>query len=154
WARMKDVRHEAVASGLAHAREQFDRERRRGRASLRDVERRMALLSGTLDYDGFRHLDLVVEAVVENLEVKRTVLRETAEHAPRAILATNTSSLRLEDLAVGLPDPGKLVGLHFFNPVHRMPLVEVVVGAGTSAAARDTAVALTRRLGKTPVVVR
>jgi 3-hydroxyacyl-CoA dehydrogenase/enoyl-CoA hydratase/3-hydroxybutyryl-CoA epimerase len=153
-ARMKDVRHEAVASGLAHAREQFDRERRRGRASLRDVERRMALLSGTLGYDGFRHLDVVVEAVVENLEIKRQVLRETAERAPHAVLATNTSSLRLEDLAVGLADPGRLVGLHFFNPVHRMPLVEVVVGESTSAEARDTAVALTRRLGKTPVIVR
>jgi 3-hydroxyacyl-CoA dehydrogenase / enoyl-CoA hydratase / 3-hydroxybutyryl-CoA epimerase len=153
-ARMKDVRHEAVASGLVHAREQFDRERRRGRSSRRDVERRMTLLSGTLNYDGFRHLDLVVEAVVENLEIKRQVLRETAEHAPHAILATNTSSLRLEDLAPGLPDPTKLVGLHFFNPVHRMPLVEVVVGESTSAVARDTAIALTRKLGKTPVVVR
>ncbi|HEV8481490.1 MAG TPA: 3-hydroxyacyl-CoA dehydrogenase NAD-binding domain-containing protein [Candidatus Eisenbacteria bacterium] len=153
-ARMKDVRHEAVASGLAHARQQFERERRRGRASLRDVEKRMTLLSGSLTYEGFRHLDLVVEAVVENLEIKRQVLRETAEHAPAAILATNTSSLRLEDLAVGLPGASRLVGLHFFNPVHRMPLVEVVVGEGTSDVARDTAVALTRRLGKTPVVVR
>jgi 3-hydroxyacyl-CoA dehydrogenase/enoyl-CoA hydratase/3-hydroxybutyryl-CoA epimerase len=151
---MKDVRYEAVAGGLAHAREQFERERRRGRASLRDVERRMTLLSGTLGYEGFRHLDLVVEAVVENLEIKRQVLRETAEHAPHAVLATNTSSLRLEDLATGLPDPGRLVGLHFFNPVHRMPLIEVVVGAATSDEARDTAIAVTRRMGKTPVVVR
>ncbi|HKA24129.1 MAG TPA: 3-hydroxyacyl-CoA dehydrogenase NAD-binding domain-containing protein [Candidatus Eisenbacteria bacterium] len=152
--RMKDVRHEAVTGGLAHAREQFERERRRGRASLADVERRMALLSGTLHYEGFRHLDIVVEAVVENLEIKRQVLRESAERAPRAILATNTSSLKLEDLAVSLPDAGRLVGLHFFNPVHRMPLIEIVVGESTSAEARDTAVQLTRRIGKTPVVVR
>jgi len=151
---MKDVRHEAVASGLAHARQQFERERRRGRASLRDVEKRMTLLSGALTYEGFRHLDLVVEAVVENLEVKRQVLRETAERAPDAILASNTSSLKLEDMASSLPDPSRLVGLHFFNPVHRMPLVEIVVGESTSEVARDTAIALTRRLGKTPVIVR
>ena len=153
--RMKDVRHEAVAGGLAHARGLFERDRKRGRLTERDVARRMALLSGTLDYDGLRRADLVVEAVVENLDVKRQVLREVAARvSPRAVLATNTSSLRLEDLAEGLPSPERLVGLHFFNPVHRMPLVEVVVAEATSPSARDTTVALARRLGKTPVVVR
>ena len=153
--RLKDVRHEAVANGLAHARGLFERERRRGRVSEREVARRMALLSGTLAYDGMRHVDVVVEAVVENLDVKRQVLGQIAERVPpRTVLATNTSSLRIEDIAQGLPDPDRIVGLHFFNPVHRMPLVEVVVAEGTRAAARDTVVALARRLGKTPVVVR
>ncbi len=79
--------------------------------------------------DGLAHADVVIEAIVENLEIKQKVLKEVeSKLKPGALLATNTSSLMIEDIAAGLPDPGRLIGLHFFNPVALMPLVEVVRG--------------------------
>jgi 3-hydroxyacyl-CoA dehydrogenase/enoyl-CoA hydratase/3-hydroxybutyryl-CoA epimerase len=153
--RLKDVDHAAVGRGLATAHALYQREVSRGRIPARELRDRMTRISGTVDYSGFGRLDLVVEAVVENLEVKRGVLAEVERLVPPdAVLATNTSSLRIEALAEGLVRPQALVGMHFFNPVHRMPLVEVVVGKDTGEAARDTAVAYARALGKTPVVVR
>ncbi len=108
----------------------------------------MDLISPTLNYTGFATVDLVVEAVVERLDVKRSVLAEIeAVTRPETILATNTSSLTLADLAQSLNRPEQLVGLHFFNPVHRMPLVEVVRGEGSSAAAVDGAVAFAGAMG-------
>lgn len=153
--RLKDVDHAAVGRGLATARALYQREVSRRRATARELRDRMALISGTVDYTGFGRLDLVLEAVVENLEIKRRVLRETELLVPvDAVLATNTSSLEIEALAAGLTRPQSLVGMHFFNPVHRMPLVEIVVGRDTGDVARDTAVAFARQLGKSPVVVR
>jgi 3-hydroxyacyl-CoA dehydrogenase/enoyl-CoA hydratase/3-hydroxybutyryl-CoA epimerase len=153
--RLKDIDHGAVASGLAAAHKLFDRDRKRRRITRRELEHKMGLISGTLEYTGFRRLNVVVEAVVENLEVKRQVLAEVEGLVPGStVLATNTSSIGLEPLGEALQRPQQLVGLHFFNPVHRMPLVEVVVGRSTGEEARDTAVALARTLGKTPVVVR
>jgi 3-hydroxyacyl-CoA dehydrogenase/enoyl-CoA hydratase/3-hydroxybutyryl-CoA epimerase len=153
--RLKDVSHEPISRALATAWDLFERERVRRRIDARERDRRMRRISATLDFTGFRRADFVVEAIVEDLAIKRRVLREVEEAIPAdAILATNTSSLRLEDLAEGLAKPERLVGLHFFNPVHRMPLVEIVVGEQTSMEARDTALALARSAGKTPVVVR
>jgi 3-hydroxyacyl-CoA dehydrogenase len=95
----------------------------------------------------------VVEAVVEKMDIKRIVLRETEDAVGRqCILATNTSSLSVDDMASSLSRPDNFVGLHFFNPVHRMPLVEVVRGAHSSDLAVATAYALALRLGKVPVV--
>jgi 3-hydroxyacyl-CoA dehydrogenase/enoyl-CoA hydratase/3-hydroxybutyryl-CoA epimerase len=153
--RMKDIEHSAVAGGLAAARRLFERDCKRRRMDRRELEQRMGLISGTLEYTGFRRLDVVVEAVVESLEIKRKVLAEVEELVGEStVLATNTSAIGIESLSESLKRPQQLVGLHFFNPVHRMPLVEVVVGRNTGGEARDTAVALTRKLGKTPVVVR
>jgi 3-hydroxyacyl-CoA dehydrogenase len=98
--------------------------------------------------------DFVIEAVVEDLDVKRRVFGELeVRMRPDAVLATNTSSLSVDVLAGGLERPERFCGLHFFNPVHRMPLVEVVRGRKTSDAAMATAVTFARRLGKTPAVV-
>src|SRR5205823_9328018 len=99
--------------------------------------------------------DLAIEAVVEDLDVKRRVLAELEVRIrPDAVLATNTSSLSVGELSAGLLHPERFCGIHFFNPVHRMPLVEVVRGPKTSDSTVVTAVAFARRLGKTPVVVR
>ena len=115
----------------------------------------MARITPTLDLTGFGRADFVMEAVVEDLDVKRRVFGEIEVRVrPDAVLATNTSSLSVDALAGGLVRPERLCGFHFFNPVHRMPLVEVVRGARTSDRTLVTAVALARRLGKTPVVVR
>ncbi len=152
--RMKDIEHEAVSSGLRHARSLFDKERRRGRLEPREVEKALQRISGGLDWAGFGTVDLVVEAVVERMEVKQSVLREAEEEVPdRCILATNTSTLSLEEMAGALSRPDGFCGMHFFNPVHRMPLVEVIRGPRSGDEAVATVYALALRLGKVPVVV-
>lgn len=99
--------------------------------------------------------DLVVEAAPERMELKRSLFREVEAAAhPSALLATNTSSLSIDAIAEVLAEPGRFLGLHFFNPVHLMALVEVVRGSGTAEAALDTGVAFARGLGKEPIVVR
>jgi 3-hydroxyacyl-CoA dehydrogenase/enoyl-CoA hydratase/3-hydroxybutyryl-CoA epimerase len=126
---------------------------KRRRITRRDMAQQLGRVSATTDWTGFRRTDLVIEAIVEDLDVKRRVLAEAADAAPEALVATNTSSLSIDAIAQGLPDPTRVVGIHFFNPVHRMPLVEVVRGPATSDEAVATGVAFARRLGKTPVVV-
>ncbi len=105
--------------------------------------------------DGLRHADLVIEAVAEKLEVKRSVFAEAEKGAPPgAILATNTSSIPLEEIATALKDPARLVGLHFFNPVAKMQLVEVVRGQQSSGEAVKRAAAFTVALARLPLHVR
>ncbi|MSR35594.1 MAG: fatty oxidation complex subunit alpha [Gemmatimonadetes bacterium] len=152
--RMKDVRHEAVQGGLKHARELFDDAVARRKLTEREADQRMELISGGLEYHGLAESDLVIEAVVEKLEVKRQVLREVESKVrPDCVLATNTSSLSVDAMAEALERPQELVGMHFFNPVHRMPLVEVVRGARSSDDAVATVYRLALDLGKVPVVV-
>ena len=153
--RMKDIRTEAIASGFQHARSLFDAAVERKKLKPREAHRRMELVSGGVEYHGFASVDLVVEAVVERMEVKRAVLHEVEEKVgEHCILATNTSSLSVDEMAGALRRPGSLCGMHFFNPVHRMPLVEVVRGPRTDDVAVATVHALALRLGKVPVVVR
>ncbi len=152
--RMKDIEHAGVSAGLRHARRTFDGAVKRRKLSRREADRKMELISGGVSYDGFGAVDLVVEAVVEKMTVKHAVLRELEEVVDgECVLATNTSSLRVDDLAEVLEDPGRFGGLHFFNPVHRMPLVEVVRGARTDARTVATLHAFAVALGKVPVVV-
>ena len=115
----------------------------------------MGLLSGTLDYSGFRRCEVTIEAVVEKLAVKRAVLKDwEAAVPPTSIFASNTSTLPITEIAAGALEPRRVVGMHFFNPVHRMPLVEVIRGERTSDETVATIFALAKTLGKTPVVVR
>ncbi len=127
---LKDIRHDAVASGLQHARSLFDKAVERRRLSAKEAAQRMELLTGGLEYHGIGGADLVVEAVVERMDIKRAVLAETEGHVrDDCVIATNTSSLSVDELAQALERPERFCGMHFFNPVHRMPLVEVVRGA-------------------------
>jgi 3-hydroxyacyl-CoA dehydrogenase/enoyl-CoA hydratase/3-hydroxybutyryl-CoA epimerase len=152
---MKDIRHDAVSGGLQHARSLFDKAVQRRKLSRREADQHMERISGGVELHGLAAADVVVEAIVEKLEVKRAVLRETEEHvSPECILATNTSSLSVDAMAEALERPERFCGMHFFNPVHRMPLVEVVRGARTSAETVATVFGLALRLGKIPVVVR
>lgn len=152
--RMKDISMDSLKLAMGVAFERFEDRRRRRKMSRRQVRRGMGLISPTLHNDGFRHADLIIEAVVENLDVKHEVLA-AAEQASSShtVLATNTSSLTVAAMATALTDPARLVGLHFFNPVHRMPLVEVVRGPDSSDAAIATAVAFAVAMGKVPLVV-
>ncbi len=152
--RLKDVDARAMGNGLRHARSIFDRAVRRGRMTQRVASRHMDAIAPTLDYSGFGSVDLVIEAIVERMDVKQKVLREVeAQVSPDCVLASNTSSLSITVMQSALARPGNFCGLHFFNPVHRMPLVEVIRGEHTSDVALATAFALARRLDKTPVLV-
>ncbi len=153
--RMKDIGVEQLRSGMAHAAGLFGKQIRRRWISKPDAARKMALIRPTLDYTGLGSADLVIEAVVENLEVKQQVFAEVERQvAEDAILATNTSSISIDRIGEKLARPELLVGMHFFNPVHKMPLVEVIRGSRTSPDAVATVVSVTRALGKTPIVVR
>jgi 3-hydroxyacyl-CoA dehydrogenase/enoyl-CoA hydratase/3-hydroxybutyryl-CoA epimerase len=115
----------------------------------------MALISTGLTNAGLKSCDVVVEAVVEDLGIKQKVFRELADLAgPSTVLASNTSSLSVTKMAEGCRAPERVVGLHFFNPVDRMPLVEVVRGAQSSEEALERTVLFARRLGKTVILVQ
>ena len=153
--RIKDATFEALGRGLRHAREVFEERRRRGSLRSREVEQRMRRLSPTVDYSGFRRAELVIEAVFEELELKRRVLAETEAAATEAcVFASNTSSLPIGEIARGARHPNRVLGMHFFSPVEKMPLLEVVVTPETDAWATATAVAFGRRIGKHVIVVR
>jgi 3-hydroxyacyl-CoA dehydrogenase/enoyl-CoA hydratase/3-hydroxybutyryl-CoA epimerase len=115
----------------------------------------MERISPTLDYSGFRRAGLVIEAVFEDLALKRRVLAETEAAASDAcVFATNTSSIPIGDIAKGSKQPARVLGMHFFSPVHKMPLLEIVVTPETAPEAIATAVAFGRRIGKHVIVVR
>ena len=152
--RLRDIQPEALASGLKHAAQLFAKQVERRRLTKAAARRKMALLQPTLELDGMRRADLVIEAVVEKLEVKQRVFADLAlQVEPEAVLASNTSSLSIDAIARDTPNPERVVGMHFFNPVHKMPLVEVIMGRRTSPAAAATVAAFARKLGKTPVMV-
>ena len=153
--RLKEIAVEPLASGMEHAAGLFHKQVKRRWLSKPEAKRKMALLRPTLDYAGFGRVDFVIEAVVERLDVKQKVFAELARHVPEdAVLASNTSSLSIDLIGAETPHPERVVGMHFFNPVHKMPLVEVISGTKTSEETAQRVVRLCRRLGKTPVVVK
>ena len=154
-ARMKDIDPKALGHGYAAAAAIWAEQVRKRRLTPREMAKKMGLLSGTLDYSGFARCEVTIEAVVEKLPVKRAVLKEWEAAVPRtAIFASNTSTLPITEIAAGATLPSRVAGMHFFNPVHRMPLVEVIRGRETSDETVATVFALAKSLGKTPVVVK
>jgi 3-hydroxyacyl-CoA dehydrogenase/enoyl-CoA hydratase/3-hydroxybutyryl-CoA epimerase len=152
--RLKDVDAGALARGLLAARDLEAAALRKHRIGRPEFDRRLDRILPTLEYTGFRRAAVVIEAVVESLKVKHQVLRDVeAVLPPGFVFATNTSSLPIADIAAPARRPEDVVGLHFFNPVDKMPLVEVVRGPRTSDETVATVVDLARRIGKTPVVV-
>lgn len=153
--RMKDINNEALALGLRHASEIFKKYMKRRKITKYDYDAKMALISGTLDFSGFKNTDVVVEAIVEDMGIKKKVIAETAKHMRKdALIATNTSSLSVTEMAEAHPQPENFVGMHFFNPVDKMPLVEVIRGPKTSDMAVATIFDLSKKMGKIPVVVK
>jgi 3-hydroxybutyryl-CoA dehydrogenase len=147
---------ELVGAGLARIRANLDAGVDRGKVSPETRSATLERLRGGTDLgEAGRGIDLAIEAVPERLELKREVLAALEATAPDgAILATNTSSLSVTVLQDGLTRPGQVVGLHFFNPVHIMPLVEVVRGNRTSEAVVEAGVGFAQWIGKEPIVVR
>ena len=151
---MKDIAQAGIDLGLSEASKLLSKQVDRGKMSVADMAGVLSKIQPSLCYDGFDNVDVVVEAVVENPKVKHAVLAETeARIRDDAILASNTSTISITHLAEPLKRPENFCGMHFFNPVHRMPLVEIIRGekSGEEAIARTVAYALA--MGKKPVVV-
>jgi 3-hydroxyacyl-CoA dehydrogenase / enoyl-CoA hydratase / 3-hydroxybutyryl-CoA epimerase len=151
--RLKDIKEDAIELGLRHAQEAFDKAVKRRRLDRREARNMMQRISPTLDYSGFGATDLVIEAVIERMDIKKSVLVETEKEANSAILTSNTSSLSITEMQSALAHPERFCGMHFFNPVDRMPLVEIIRGARTDDTTLATVVAVARKLEKTPVIV-
>ena len=151
---MVERNDEALARGLATIRGNYENTAARGGFTARQVEERMGRIEGVLDLEAAREADVVVEAVFEELDVKRETFRALDALAPgHTLLATNTSALDVNAIAAATGRPESVVGTHFFSPANVMRLVEVVRGEKSSKEAVATAMALARRLGKVPVLV-
>lgn len=151
---MKDIKEDALEAGVDEAAKLFGKQVERGKLDARGMAAAMGRIRPTLSYGDFAGVDAVVEAVVENPKVKKTVLAETEDAVHEdTVIATNTSSISIDELASAVKRPQNFLGMHFFNPVHRMPLVEVIKGEKTSEEAIATIVAYATKLGKTPIVV-
>ena len=153
--RLKTTTWESVAKGLRGANSVYKQLLKRRKLKPGEINIKMHKISGAVDYTGFSDLDLVIEAVTEDIEVKKEVMKELElVIKPEAIVCSNTSSFSITQLAQSLSRPERFCGTHFFNPVNRMPLVEVVRGQKTSDETVSTVVDLIKKLGKTPIVVK
>ncbi len=154
-ARLKDADLPRVHKGLLAARDILDDRLKRRRITKYEHARLTALLSGGDDYAGFGRAELVIEAVFEDLAVKQQVLREVeAATHERAVFASNTSTIPIAKIAAAAKRPEQVIGMHFFSPVARMPLLEVIPSERTAPGVISTSVAFGRRIGKTAVVVK
>ena len=151
---MKDIRKEALDLGLGEASKLLNGQVKRGKMDGAGMAQVLNNIRDTLNYGDFKEVDIVVEAVVENPKVKHAVLAEVeGECREDVILTSNTSSISISYLAEALKRPENFCGMHFFNPVHRMPLVEVIRGEKSSDEAVATTVTYAAKMGKTPIVV-
>ncbi|WP_165855025.1 fatty acid oxidation complex subunit alpha FadB [Marinobacter sp. JSM 1782161] len=151
---MKDINQDGITLGLKEAKKLLAKRVDKGKMKPDQMADVLNSITPTLNYGDFKNVDLVVEAVVENPKVKDAVLRETEDMVREdAILTSNTSTISINTLAKNLKRPENFCGMHFFNPVHMMPLVEVIRGEKTSDKAVATTVAYAKAMGKTPIVV-
>ena len=152
---LRDVDAGQLAQGLQRSEKLFSEARRRGLLSAAEAQAGMDRIIPAEVPVEMKRVDLVVEAALERMELKKEIFADLEERTrPETLLATNTSALSVTEISRGLRHPERVVGLHFFNPVHRMKLVEVVRAELASDVAVDTAVAFVQRIGKLPVVVR
>jgi len=153
--RMRDADHGRVAKGFAAVREILKERLTRKQITRVELADMMSLLGGTTDYSGFTNVDLVIEAVFEDIDVKHEVLREVeAVLNPEAIFASNTSTIPIAQIATASAAPERVLGMHFFSPVHKMPLLEVITTQETGRDVTASAVAFGKKLGKTVIVVK
>lgn len=154
-ARIKDIREQGIAHALKYTYDLLNKKVKRRHMARAELEKTMLRLSGSLDYSGFERADVVIEAVFEDLALKQQMVADIETIcAKHTIFATNTSSLPITDIAAKAARPENVIGLHYFSPVDKMPLAEIITHAGTSAQTIATTVALAKRQGKTPIVVK
>jgi 3-hydroxybutyryl-CoA dehydrogenase len=152
---MVDVSEAAVGKGVATVTASLDRLIKKEKITDADKARALALITGSTSYDDLKHADIVIEAATENYELKLKILRQVdALVAPDVILASNTSSISITKLAAATTRADRFIGMHFFNPVPMMALVEIIRGLQTSDATHDTVKALAQALGKSPITVK
>jgi len=153
--RLKDMNYAALLVGMKSIHKSFAKLVQRKRLKAKEAQDRMRRITPTTDYSGFKHADLVIEAVVERMDVKKQVFQELEQHiGEHTILASNTSALSINEMAAATARPDRFIGLHFFGPVSKMPLVEVILGDKTSPQTLATALGYVKSIGKTPVVIR
>ena len=152
---MKDLTVEALNLGLKQSSQNFAGALKRKKITPDEFERKQRSITAQLDYSGFKKVDLVIEAVVENMDVKKKVFAETEKNVNlECLLTSNTSSLSVEEMSKALEHPGRFAGLHFFNPVHLMPLVEIIVHSKIDPETVEALYKWVLRVKKTPVVVK
>jgi 3-hydroxyacyl-CoA dehydrogenase len=153
--RVLDASREGLDRGLAVIERSYESMVKRGRIGPEEKDRRLALIRGTLEYADLADADVIIEAVPERMDLKKEVFsRLDIVAKPGAVLATNTSTLDIDEIATAVKRPADVIGLHFFSPANVMPLLEVVRTASTSAQTVLTALELARPLRKTPVLAR
>ncbi|UBO75679.1 fatty acid oxidation complex subunit alpha FadJ [Aeromonas rivuli] len=153
--RIKDVAQAGISNAMRYSYDLLNKKLKRRHILRSELEKQMSLLSGSLDFSGFSRVDMVVEAVFEDLALKHQMVQEVErECGEQTIFASNTSSLPIHQIAEGASRPDKIVGLHYFSPVDKMPLAEIIPHAGTSAETVATTIAFARAQGKTPIVVK
>jgi 3-hydroxyacyl-CoA dehydrogenase len=149
---LKDVDQKFVDQGLAKARSVWEERVTAGKLDRPELERKLALITGTTGYEGFGDVDFVIEAVPERMEIKQAVFAELDEVTPgHAVLASNTSALSVTEIGESTGRPDKVVGFHFFYPASVMRLIEVVEGEDTSVQTAQTAVNFAQAIRKTPI---
>ena len=152
--RIKDISLEGVNHALKTSWELLSKKVKRRQLTPAQRQQQMARITGGTDYQGFSQRDVVIEAVFEDLALKQQMVSEVEAHCqPHTLFASNTSSLPIEEIAAKAQRPENVIGLHYFSPVEKMPLVEVIPHLNTSTATLVTIVALARSQGKTPIVV-
>jgi 3-hydroxybutyryl-CoA dehydrogenase len=152
---MVDVAQPAVDRGIAAIGSSLDRLVKKEKLSAQDAAALRARIRGTTEYADLARADLVIEAATENLDIKRRIMKQADEIiTPQAVLATNTSSISITALAASTSRPERFIGMHFFNPVPVMALVEVIPGLLTGVATQAAAVDFIRRIGKTAINVK
>jgi 3-hydroxyacyl-CoA dehydrogenase / enoyl-CoA hydratase / 3-hydroxybutyryl-CoA epimerase len=152
--RMRDISVDALGKAMQVVFDLNRKEMKKRRITRREATARYGMISPTTELTGFKRADLIIEAVVEKMEIKKKVFHEISGTAKsNAVLATNTSALSVTEIATAATNPDRVIGLHFFNPVHRMPLVEIIKGVHTSDSTVATTHSFALSIGKTPIVV-
>lgn len=153
--RIKDINEQGISNALKYSYSLLAKKFKRRFISKAEMQKQLLLITGTTDYSGFHDADIVVEAVFEDLALKQQMVADIEQHCgENTIFASNTSSLPIKQIAAKAQRPENVIGLHYFSPVDKMPLVEVIAHEGTSAQTIATTVAFARKQGKTPIVVK
>jgi len=154
-ARIKDIGHQGISHALKYSFDLLNKKVKRRFMRKSEMQKQMSMITGCTDYSGFKDIDIVVEAVFENLELKQDMVVEIEKNAKDStIFASNTSSLPIGNIAAKAARPENVIGLHYFSPVDKMPLVEIIPHATTSDQTISTTVAFAKKQGKTPIVVQ